>query len=109
MDWRSTKSFILYWCSRHRLKLVAAVGALVVGGSIWAASAPAYYSPTHYIIKSKATGLCTVVRERPTDRRKYTIVWFTTLKRVAIKKAREFKKSGRCRRVPLPRSRQRRS
>ena len=105
MNWRSTKSFILYLCSRHRLKLVAAVGAVVVGGSIWAASAPAYYSPTHYIIKSKATGLCTVVRERPAQRDKYKIVWFTTLKRVAIKKARELKKTGRCRRVPLPRQR----
>jgi hypothetical protein len=89
------------------LAAVAALGVVLVGGVLWAAAAPAAYPPTHYVLRWKATGLCTVVRERPAERRKYKILWFTTAKRVAMRKARELKDIGRCRRVPQPRPRQR--
>ena len=101
MNLQSIKSTIAYRWSRHRLGVLAALGAAVVGGVLWGATAPKAYSLTHYIIKWRATGMCSVVGERPAERHKYKIVWFTTLERIARKKAREFKESGRCGRVPL--------
>ncbi len=80
---------------------MATLGGVVIGGALWVAALPEPYSPTHYVLKWKNTGLCTVVRERPEERNKYKIVWFTTLKRVAYRKAKEFKKSGKCGRVAL--------
>lgn len=109
MDWRTIKSIIVYRWSRHRLAVLSALGAVVVGGVLWGAATPEAYSPTHYIVKWKATGMCTVVGERPAQRDNYKIVWFTTLERIARKKAREFKETGRCGRVPLPKPRLRRS
>jgi hypothetical protein len=85
------------------LKAVAVLGVVLVGGVLWVAAAPEAYSPTHYVVRWENTGMCTVVRERPADRRKYKIVWFTTLKRVAARKARELKETGKCLRAPLPR------
>jgi len=84
------------------VKSVAALGVLVVGGIMWGATAPEAYSPTHYVLRLKYTGMCAVVRERPDQRRIYAIVWFTTLKRVAIRKARELKEIGKCCRVLKP-------
>ena len=101
MDWRAIKSIIAYRWSRHRLAVLAALGTVVVGGVLWGAATPEAYAPTHYIIKWKATVMCTVVGERPAQRDKYKIVWFTTLERIALKKAREFRETGRCGRVPL--------
>jgi hypothetical protein len=106
MNWRTVKPIILNQCLRHRLKAVAALGAVVVGGVLWVAAAPAAYSPTHYVVRWANTGMCTVVRERPDGDRKFKIVWFTTLKKVAIRKSRELKETGRCRRAPLPRPHQ---
>ena len=100
MNWRTIKPFISYQWPRHRVK---ALGVLVVGGVMWGATAPEAYSPTHYVLRWKNRGMCAVVRERPDQRRKYAIIWFTTLKRVAIRKARELKEIGKCRRVPKPR------
>ncbi len=109
MDWRSMKSIIVSRLSRHRLGILAALGAVVVGGVLWGAAAPEASSATHYIIKWRATGMCSVVGERPAERDRYKLVWFTTLERIARKTAREFKDTGRCGRVQLPRPRLRRS
>ena len=78
------------------------MGAVMIGVVLWLASAPEPNSPTHYIVKWQATGMCTVVRERPDKTRTYKIVGFTTLRRLAEKKALEFKETGKCGRVPLP-------
>lgn len=115
MNWRlmisivrqSVLPVVRYQCFRHRLKVMAALGAVVVGGVLWGAATPEAYAPTHYVLRWKNTGMCTVVRERPADRSKYKILWFTTLKRVAARKASELKESGRCRRAPLPRPQKR--
>jgi hypothetical protein len=106
MNLQSIKPFLLHLGSRHRLKAVAVLGAVVVGGVLWVAAAPEAYSPTHYVVRWENTGMCTVVRERPTEEdRKFKIVWFTTLKKVANRKATEFKETGKCGRAPLRRSR----
>ena len=106
MNWKSIMPPICRKLSRHRLKAVAALGAVVVSGVLWVAAAPEAHSPTHYVVRWENTGMCTVVRERPTDGRKFKIVWFTTLKKVANRKATEFKETGKCGRAPLPRPRQ---
>ena len=102
MNWKSIMHPIWGKLSHHRLGVMASLGAIVVGGVLWVAAAPAAYSPTHYVVKWADTGMCTVVRERPNDGRKYKIVWFTTLKRIASRKASELKETGKCGRTPLP-------
>ncbi|MDX1483465.1 MAG: hypothetical protein R3229_03190 [Alphaproteobacteria bacterium] len=93
---------ILERVSRHRFTAAAAAGFVLTAAIVWTAAAPDH-APTHYVVRWKATGLCTVVRERPPERQKYATMWFTTLKHVAQKKAKEFKENGRCARIPQER------
>ncbi|MDH3239161.1 MAG: hypothetical protein OEO83_00700 [Alphaproteobacteria bacterium] len=82
----------------YRYSIAAGLGVVTIGGVVWAASAPEY-SPTYYVVKWNSTGLCTVVDDRPDDRRTFKTMWFTTLKSVASRKAKELHENGRCARL----------
>ncbi len=106
MNWQdvltNARNIALARLAPHRLKVAAGLGAVLIGAVVWGAASPAY-STTFYIVKWNRTGLCTVVDERPEDRRRYKTMWFTTFQKVADQKMREFKETGRCGRVALRR------
>lgn len=97
-NWQTVSEAAQRGLSEYRYSIAAGLGAVVVGTVVWSASGPEY-SPTYYVVKWNATGLCTVVDDRPEDRRKFKTMWFTTLKSVAARKAKELHETGRCARL----------
>jgi hypothetical protein len=97
-DWKALLQAARRGRADYRYTVAAGLGAVVVGSVVWSASEPEY-SSTYYVVKWKATGLCTVVEDRPEDGRKFKTLWFTTLRRVAARKAEELHENGRCARL----------
>lgn len=102
-DWQSISGAAMRALSEYRYAIGAGMGVLVIGSVVWAAAGPKY-APTFYIVKWERTGLCTVVDDRPADRRKFKTMWFTTLKSVATRKAKELHETGRCARLDRERN-----
>lgn len=98
IDWQDIASGARRKLANYRYSIAAGLGVVTVGGVVWAASGPEY-SSTYYVVKWNSTGLCTVVDDRPEDRRKFKTMWFTTLKSVADRKAKELHENGRCARL----------
>lgn len=98
LDWQGIAEQAQRKVSEYRYSIAAGLGVVTIGGVVWAASGPEYAS-TYYVVKWNRTGLCTVVDERPEDRRTFKTMWFTTLKSVATRKARELHEKGRCARL----------